>query len=57
MSNMFIADHAGWPAYDTFLIQTFSDRPVYDPNPLRPNPNPNPSNQVMFMDLVKHWHP
>ena len=23
-----------------FLIVSFSGRPVYDPNPLRPNPNP-----------------
>ena len=30
----------GWPIYDTFLIVSLSDRPIYDPNPLRPNPNP-----------------
>ena len=37
---MSIAGYAGWPAYDTFLIVLLSGRPVYDPNPLRPNPNP-----------------
>ena len=40
MSNVSIAGYAGWPAYDTFLIMLLSSRPVYDPNPLRPNPNP-----------------
>ena len=40
MSNVSIAGYAGWLAYDMFLIVSLSDRPVYDPNPLRPNPNP-----------------
>ena len=40
MLNVSIAGYAGWPAYDTFLIVSLSGRPVYDPNPLRPNPNP-----------------
>ena len=40
MSNVSIAGYAGWPAYDTFLIVSLSSRPIYDPNPLRPNPNP-----------------
>ena len=25
---------------DPFLIVSLSGRPIYDPNPLRPNPNP-----------------
>ena len=36
---MSIAGYVGWPAYDTFLIVSLSDRPIYDPNPLKPNPN------------------
>ena len=40
MSNVSIAGYAGWPTYDTFLIVSLTDRPVYDPNPLRSNPNP-----------------
>ena len=40
MSNMPIAGHVDWPAYNTFLIESFLDRPVYDPNLLRPKPNP-----------------
>ena len=36
---MSIASHAGWPAYNTFLIVLRSGQPVYDPNLLRPNPN------------------
>ena len=40
MSNVSIAGYVGWPACDTFLIVLLSGRPVYDPNPLRPNPNP-----------------
>ena len=43
MSNVSIAGYAGWPAYDTFLIVSLLGRPVYDPNPLRPNPNPKKS--------------
>ena len=37
---MSIAGYAGWLAYDTFLIVSFTGRPIYDPNPLKPNPNP-----------------
>ena len=40
MSNVSIADYAGWPACDTFLIVSVLGWPIYDPNPLRPNPNP-----------------
>ena len=40
VSNVSIAGYAGWPTYDMFLIMLFSGRPIYDPNPLRPNPNP-----------------
>ena len=40
MSNVSIAGYAGWPTYDTFLIVSLTDRPVYDPNLLRSNPNP-----------------
>ena len=40
MSNVSIAGYAGWPAYDTFLIVSLSDWPIYDLNPLRPNSNP-----------------
>ena len=40
MLNVSIASYAGWPAYDTFHIVSFSGRLVYDPNPLRSNPNP-----------------
>ena len=40
MLNVSIAGYASWATYDTFLIMSLSGRPVYDPNPLRPNPNP-----------------
>ena len=40
MSNVSIAGHAGWPAYNLFLIVLLLGQLVYDPNPLRPNPNP-----------------
>ena len=39
MSNLSIAGHVGWLTYDTFLIVSLLDQPVYDSNPLRPNPN------------------
>ena len=38
MSNVSVVGHAGWPAYDTFLIMLLSGQPFYDPNPLRSNP-------------------
>ena len=37
---MFIVGHAGWPAYNTFLIVLCLDRPIYDSNLLRPSLNP-----------------
>ena len=40
MSNVSITRYMGWPTYDTFLIVSLMDWPVYDPNPLKPNPNP-----------------
>ena len=40
MSNVSIAGYSGLPTYDTFFIVSLSGRPVYDPNPLRPNPDP-----------------
>ena len=43
MSNVSIAGYADWPTYDTFLIISFSGRPVYNSNPLRPNINPKKS--------------
>ena len=49
---MSIAGHVGKPAYDTFLILSLLDRPVYDSNPLRPNPNPQ--NHVVFVSWDTH---
>ena len=40
MSNVFIMSQAGWPAYDTFHIESLSSWPVYYPNLLKFNPNP-----------------
>ena len=40
---MFVAGHAGWTAYNMFLIVSLSGRPVYDPNSLRFNLNPQKS--------------
>lgn len=36
---MSIGGYEGWPAYDIFLIMSISNRPIYDPNSLRPNLN------------------
>ena len=39
MSNVSITGHANWSAYNLFLIVSFSNQSIYDPNLLRPNPN------------------
>ena len=57
MSNVSIVNYTGWLAYDTFLIVLFSSRPVYDPNPLRPNLTRE--NPCRIRDVFTGWveHP